>query len=104
MTKATNAFARCTSLGWTDSSASYAFPNDLFEDCRNTLQNVSAMFGNCYNLNGYLHQKEGEKGLFENCFNLTNVGYFFANCHCLKGNVPDNMFKSSIIDEETGQA
>lgn len=98
------AFAACTELGWTASGYEpYIFPNNLFDSCRNTLLNVDGMFANCYNINGVLQEDLSNLGLFENCFGLTTVARFFMNCHCLKGNIPSNMFKSSIIDPITNQ-
>lgn len=88
-------------------------PNNLFQSCRSTLQDVSYMFADCTALEGVI--KTGyaevndewdpatdtfeytvvERGLLSDCNNLRAVDHMFCNCSNIKGPIPADMFYST---------
>jgi len=52
------------------------------------------MFSGCTALNGIIGtgSQDERGGLLSGCIYLTNVNYMFANCHRLKGAIPQDLF------------
>lgn len=66
-----------------------------FENCKNSLANVSYMFYNNKYIIGL--QYDSEYGLFEGCTKLTTTSNMFAYCHWLQGGIPSNLFGTTEL-------
>lgn len=79
-------------------------PAELFNDCRNTIEDISYMFAYCLGLTqiktGKIIINDDEdntiniiqKGLLSDCKNLRKVNHMFCGCEYLTGPIPADMF------------
>lgn len=68
--------------------------SNLFEDCKNTLEDTSSMFENCEYLRGEIKDVD-DHGLFQDCLKLKTTSKMFYNCKLLNGYIPKTLFKIS---------
>ena len=98
-------FFNCYNL--TGNNGNIAIPVELFNSCRDTLEDTSYMFTNCYNLNGIIGTGTAtvevandnfeiisidQYGLLANCILLKNAEKMFACCQKLDGAIPQDIF------------
>lgn len=87
-----------TKLNYYDESSEQEYIIDihsnLFEDCKNTLEDTSSMFENCEYLRGEIKDVD-DHGLFQDCLKLKTTSKMFYNCKLLNGYIPKTLFKIS---------
>ena len=76
-------------------TSNLTLPSDYFEICEDNLSRTHAMFYQ----NKYITELEysANRGLFENCTNLSNVEYMFSNANLLHKGIPVNLFGSTPL-------
>ena len=87
-------FAGCTQLDG-------HIPSDIFDSCRNILQNISAMFMSCSSLNGLNQDAKGNEKVdtgvssdwIKGATNLTTANNFLDGCSSFIGTIPEDLFE-----------